>query len=362
MFDIFSRKYEINQKLHISGKHDYVVERFQEAVTRLKYYFRKTVYTVDNDNLLVQIIRQANVNYVGDDRQFYYAVASRVNHIASALRLNTATHRAGSLGKNHFFGKGVAEFVIATSNGYPDGLDVGVYWQDLQPLKVISHPYSDLTLNLRDGSDTVGVKGYAVLTLDIPLLLLQYVKWRQHAEKYFAQQPTIQQFVYQYPLVNLLPSDLDVTYFNRLQNKALGRENIPQKKRFGLALNDVTNYLDAEQAYLLEMIDRVPVNLINLSQGVPLVFAPTLWDFLQLPNVLFTRTNSPFFLLGYLPYLALLTQLSYQSGSKDNGDNAVFLRREFRQFKGAGWLSNIPGVDGEGVEQFIETRIFKYLP
>lgn len=361
MFDIFSRKYELNQKLHISGKHDYVVSRFQEAMTRLSYYFRKTVYTVENDNILVQLITQAMVQYV-DDRQFYYAVARRVNGLASALRINTETHRAGSLGKNHFFGKGVTEFLISTSNGFPDGLDISQYWQELQPLKVISHPYSDVTMNLRTGAETTGVSGYAVLTVDIPLLLLQYVKWRQYAEQYMEMTPTVQQFVFQYPLVNLLKSDIDVTYFNRLQNKALGRENIPQRKRYGLAVNDVANYLDNDQDYFLEMVGKVPVNFLNLSQGLPLITQQTLWDFLQVPNVPLTRTNSPFFLLGYLPYLALLAQLSYQSGSRDNGDYAIYLRKSFRQFVNAGWLSNIPGVDGKGVEKFVETRIFAYLP
>lgn len=362
MFDIFSKKPEINQKLHISTRHNYVTRRLEEAQLRLAYYFRSSVYVTESDHILIQIIRQVNTVYSGNDEQYYYAVKSRVDKIASSLKINTSVHRMGALGKNHFFGKGVSEFLIAREGKYPSGLDSKEYWQDFQPVKVIWHPYSDLTLNIRDGSDTEGVDGYAIITVDIPLLLLQYVRWRLHAEKYFEVQPTHSQFVFQYPLVNMLQSDIDVSYFNRLYNKSIGRKNIPQRKRYGLSLNDVTNYIDEEQSTFLDNVSKSPVSFIDISQGTPMVFTPMVWDFLQLPSQNFTRSNSPFYLLGYLPYMAFLANLSFQSGSANNGDTGLYLRKEYRRFKNMGWLSNIPGVNTASTELYIEDNILKYLP
>lgn len=353
MFELFNQRTHGSSSLHVSPRHEYVTSRFDEAWVRLAHYFRKAVYTVESDNLLCQVIHHANVVYTGDDEQYYYAVASRVEKIASALRLNTSVHKSGPLVKNHFYGSDVKEYVIAVTRGYPSGLDASKYWQHFQPLQVISHPYSDLTMNPRNGAETAGVKGTAVLTLDVPLLLLQYTRWRYWMEKYADRQPEIAQFVFQYPVVNLIPSDTDVSYFNRLRNAMMGRPNIPQRKRYGLGLNDVTNFVEKEQSVFLVEAVKNNASILDLALGTPLVFSETLWDFLQLPDTIFTNRNSGLWLLGYLPYLGYLAQLSAQAKSNDNTATTAYLLKQFRYFKNAGFLTSYPGLETEINEEVI---------
>jgi hypothetical protein len=356
MFELFNQKTHGSSSLHVSPRHEYVSERFDEAYVRLAHYFRKSVRTVESDNLLCQVIHHANVVYTGNDEQYYYAVASRVEKIATALRLNTAVHKSGPLVKNHFYGSDVTEYVLAVTRGYPTGLDAGKYWMSFQPLQAVSHPYSDLNMNPRNGAETTGVRGVAVLTLDVPLLMLQYTRWRLYCEKYLDQQPDVTQFVFQYPVVNLIPSDTDVCYFNQLKNLVQGQPNVPQKRRYGLGLNDVTVFVEKEQKEFMEEAIKKNASIMDLALGTPMVFSETLWDFLQLPPGVYTNKNSGLWLLGYLPYLAYLAQLSKQAKSNDNTAAAAYLQKKFRYFKNAGFLTSYPGLETE-----IDEEVINYL-
>lgn len=361
MIEMFSRYKEISRSIITSGRHPYIADRFREAYERIAYHHRRTTYVVPSDHILVRIIQDMSVPYHGDDADFYYRCQRRVQGIVAGLNINDINSKKGSLEKSHFFNRDVPEFLVNVESGWTWGLDASKYWQDFQPVRVVYHPYGDLTMNLRLGQETKGVKGHAVLRVDIPLLMLQYVHWRKWMEQYQNLQPTITQFVFQYPIVNMLLSDIEVSYLNHLRYMALGQVAPPQKKMYSLAVNEVTNYVEQDLDYLLKNIQKRPMSMVEIAQSIPMVWTPCPWEFLQFPKMVINAQNGGTLALGSLPWLAFFAELSYQSGSADNTEYANYLTKESRRYRMGGYWSGLRNAPDKVWDKYVENEISPYL-
>lgn len=350
-----------NQAILASPHHHYISTRFDEALTRAAYNYRRTPYFVESDHILIKILQQIGLSYQTNDRIFYAEVEQRTSRIARAVGFTDYNAKVGAADKNSFFGPSIKEILISVTNGYTDLVTIDGLWQEFSPVQIMYHPYNDLTLNIRDGSKTEGVKGYAVIRVDIPLLALQYHKWGKWVARNGDLIPPIGQFVYQYPLVNMMRSDLDMSYFNQIASYSIGKPIIPQKKRYSFSMPDVTNYVKADVEYLLENIMEKKRSLIDLSQALLLLNAGSVYDFLQMPNIPISAANAGALSLASMPWIATLAQLSFQAGSKDNGATRNFIQKRYRDCIGSGAFRGVKGIDDSVFTQLFEHEILPYL-
>lgn len=339
-----------NQALLSSPKHTYIVDRFDEAITRSIYTYRRTPYFVESDHILIKIIQSVGIPYEGNDRIYYQQVAARTTDIARAVGFNDINAKVGAARKNSFFGKDIREFILSYSAGDTDLLSLEGMWKMFRPVQIVYHPFNDLNLNIRNGEQTTGVTGHAVIRVDIPLLMLQFQKWKRWARANYDIMPTLTQFVFQFPVVNMLYSDIDMSYFNRLSSAALGKPIIPQKKNYSFALPDITNYVADDISYALEMATVKRRSLYELALGLCLIDNSTVRDFIDAIDCPITTSNAGVVSLGILPWLSTLAQLSFQSGSHDNGSVRNLLQKTIRAFKSAGCFR---GLDTFADEQYI---------
>lgn len=360
MLTLLTKDYPVNPQISIPAKQDYIHSRFEESIVRLSYYFRKSVFAVDNDNILVQLIRHLAVNVDYSDEQYYQLIESKLRTITSGLGINTATNKKGARAKNSFFDNAITEFIVERNLGYPAGINAANYWQNFSPVTFQYHPYNDLALNVRNRYKTEGIEGYAVIYIDIPLLVLQYKHFRM-ASRDFDVQPTVMQFVYQFPLVNALRSDIDVSYFNRYVALNNGVSATPQRKHYGVALPDVQNYVDDQQAKVINLLTNKPTSLIEVAKSLPLVEQGMVYDKIRVPKFPITAQNLPFVLLGVLPYISFMASISYQSGSADNGVWKNEIARSLTRYKNMGLFRGIAGVNEKDFLSFIEQHILSLL-
>lgn len=350
-----------NQAMLASPRHGYISERFDEALTRAAYNYRRTPYFVEADHILIQILQQIGLSYEKNDKIFYAEVDNRTSRIARAVGFTDINAKVGASAKNSFFDSSISELVVSVSNGYTDFVSIDGIWKEFAPVKILYHPFNDLTLNIRDGSKTSGVKGYAVIAVDIPLLALQYYKWRKWCERNLEIMPPIGQFVFQYPLVNMMKSDLNMSYFNQLTSYATGLPIIPQKKNYNFSMPDVNMAVKEDIEYILENNQKKDRNLLDLSQAVLLMDNRSVWDVMQLPNISISSMNAGALVLASFPWVATLAQLSFQAGSKDNGATRNFLQKRYRELKNGGAFRGINGVDESVVVNLFEKGILPYL-
>lgn len=360
MLTLLTKDYPVNPQINIPAKQDYIRSRFDESIIRLSYYFRKSVFAVDNDNILVQLIRHLAVNADCSDDKYYRLVESNLRTATSALGINTATNKKGARAKNSFFDSDITEFVVERNLGFPVGINAADYWQSFSPVTYQYHPYNDLSMNVRNKYQTDGIGGYAIVYIDIPLLILQYKHFRLAARD-FDVQPTIMQFVFQYPLVNALRSDIDVSYFNRYVAINTGVPATPQRKHYGVALTDVQNYVDDQQTTVINLLTNKPTSLIEVAKSLPLIETGMVFDKVRVPKFPITAQNLPFVLLGVLPYIAFAASISYQSGSSDNGVWKNEIARSLTRYKNMGLFRGINGINEQECLSFIDKQILSLL-
>ncbi|EBW9734501.1 hypothetical protein DQR70_05855 [Salmonella enterica subsp. enterica serovar Oslo] len=341
-------------------RHGYLSERVDEGLIRAAYNYRRTTHVVESDHILIKILQQIGLSYEKNDKLYYNEVDARTSRIARAVGFTDYNAKVGPASKNSFFDPKIKEYVVSVTNGYTPLVSVEGLWQDFTPVKVLYHPYNDMSLNIRDGSRSKKIEGYAVITVDIPLLALQFHKWKQWARQNLEVMPGVEQFVFQYPLVNMMRSDADVSYFNHISAQLMGHSITPQRKNYVFSVPDVEPLVSPDVQYLLEHNSLKPRNLIDLAQSILLLNGNTVWDFLQMPNIPVGSGNAGVLTIGTLPWLETLAQMSFQSGSKDNGFALKYLQKRFRDLKSGGYL-NIEGIKADDIANRFNQSVVPYL-
>ncbi|UQT02879.1 hypothetical protein TOTORO_00160 [Serratia phage vB_SmaS-Totoro] len=357
MIEIFKDLRVDNIRQYTPGAMTLLRNNAQSNLVRTKYWYRKSVHAVESDHILVQVLQHISANYAGNDEDFYYQVNSQSDKIIRALGLNNEVQRSGAMRKNSFFPKNVREFIICIKRRYPSNLDVTDIWMDLEPIKVISHPFTDLTMQTRNGEDFSVGKAGAFLELDIGLLALQYVKWKATVQAYSEVKPIVTQFVYQYPLVNMISSDIDVSFFNRLAAKWENKPMVSQPKRIGLAAVDLNGPADHVIAELTQKLSAANRDFLSLPAQIPLIFLDNLSQKLNIPDVFFNRQNLGLYTLAYFRYLAFLAWAGKETKTQNNTRVAQYLERLYQRLKNGNYFSGIDGVDANRTLQLLESEV-----
>jgi hypothetical protein len=326
----------------------------------LKWFYRRAVHTVPNEHILVQLLRHAGVAYAGDDVLYYNSVRSGVNKIATALKINTNVHAMGPQPRNSFYGEGIAEYIMGESPDYPKGLDFAKYWMSATPVTIRYHPYSDMAMNIPDGDAPKIGRGYAIIAVNIPLLMLQFTHWKRWVEGRFNTPPSVQQFVLQYPVLNALTSHLECVWLNRMMHMADVAPNSDERRRHGVTLPNFTSQYDDDQRRMLDMLERGPRSMLEVTQSIPMIFARNVWDWCVPVNDTYTRQNGIYHFMAMYPYLGMCARISFAAGSKENGVMASTMQKMLREWDRAGWF-NQPGIEADKLKEDIAAKLVRYL-
>lgn len=317
------------------------------TLKKIKEHYRHAVRVVESDHILIQILQHLPTKPELNDGQYYQFCqsASRLTH--RALNLNTETVLSGVANQPYFFGKGFSEFYLLEEKDLGYRFDATTYWRDLIPVRILSHPLTGLTFNVRDGRNNEYFRGEAYLSIDIGLLAVQYRHWsRFNNDTETEHRPvSINQFVYQYPLVNMIEHDIDICFFNRLR-LALGYlPSNNDKPNHGLAIYDLKPLTDHIWSQWIPRIKSAERRFIDLPSQIPEIFTDNLKDNILIPNTIFNRQNLGLYTLAYLPYISTLSRLSSETGSKDNGSVKTILERWYQRFIVGNYFAPIAGIN-----------------
>lgn len=329
-------------------------------LSQITAHYRKSVYVTPSDHILVQILQHLQTKFELNDSRYYYYCHGQSKMTHTALGLNTETTVNGPTQKSHFYGKGINEFLIVESIDLPINFDAKSYWQSLQPVKAISHPFTDLSFNAPDGENPSNAHGSAFLSIDIGLLAVQYRHWLKAVEGYIAK-PSVTQFVFQYPLVNLIASSTDVAFYNRLRMQVEGKFGSVVRPRHGLAILDLIPLTDKIWTEWLTRALTQSRRWIDIPEQTPLLYQETLADFLALPDIYFNRQNMGIYTLAYYPYLKTITKISIESGSVDNHGVYTFLERWYRRFVIGNYFAAIPKINPQYTQQAFQDEVLTPL-
>lgn len=278
---------------------------------------------VPNTHILIRAILNTNVSLKRQDQDLVDSVEDMQYALCNSLGITNATGK-GKVHTGEFFNGDTKEIIYCTDDHVRvssfDKSDSN-WWKKLKPVKIVSHPFTDLNFNIPDGDYINGQEaGRAVISISFPLLMLQFKYWCLNERRYdeTSLKPT-HNFVYIYPLLNCVADCMNISMFNRLINIAsgLGENNVKFQRVTSVALVDHSARLDAA-------LNRLNFNLKKNRLNFPDVInnLPSLTDegLLVVPDYVPTKPIRWLDLVSRLEAYIFLFENFYATGDRANAN------------------------------------------
>lgn len=324
-------------------------------------YYRANPMAVDSSHLLVRLLQSISIPF-GEDVIIY---KDRVTDLALNLAMSLGMTSPIATGKTFdgvFYGKGSSEVLLAHIEDFDARLSV-TRWQDLEPIRVLKHPRTDVAMLLPNGQSYSRESGLCVIAINIPMLACQYRQFCIQAALTKDTPLSVNQFVHMFALPNMLYSQLDIAIVNRLYALFRGWSIADAPATTPFALPNYQANLDPILNRVLQNAQRmVTHDFANLLRGIPLVTANSLWDLARLPQVLATRQVTWALILARLTMFELLVQINYISRNENNGVSLNVIRKALLELKSdQSMRGGLTAADYRLVQSELKSDIEAYL-
>jgi hypothetical protein len=314
---------------------DYVRNGLLRNLETTQNYYYDRIYSVKGNHFIARLINTINVSHNFELERFYDIVDAKANIIAGAMRMTSSLQR-GSLFDGVFYGQGCTEIVMNDSNSF-DPFYVFKNWKTTQAVKVILHPRSDLSLMLPNGKTTGTETGLAVISVNIPMLAIQYKAFaanqiNMNVEDDIGLQ-TVAHFVHRYVLPNMLPSQLDITIFNRISNILNGAPMGESTRAHPFMLVDYSAIANQVQTEIVKDMVGRNMDYKSITATIPAVTKPNMEQVLTIPDNAPTRQV---LWAEVLSRIGILQTIVTMGGNESIHKNMTILNafaREFKQYQ-----------------------------
>src|SRR5690606_15764188 len=146
-----------------------VTENFEKLLTLRQDFTGR----LESSHLLFKILTNLNVSFNGDLSDYIESCEREVKRLAGGLGLVTSYSKGREFTDYQFY-DGCTEIITAIRDESIGVMDVWTNWRAIEPIKVMVHPYTDLTvveLGVMNSFKSSG-GGLAIVNIDIPMLAI----------------------------------------------------------------------------------------------------------------------------------------------------------------------------------------------
>ncbi len=294
MFELFMERMKSNQGEIIAPSLPSIKQEFKKSINRVMNYFRDGDFFVNNDHLLVRLLKTLPEPMGDDVRAWYYQAQDLSESLAGIFDITNLQNSRAKVHTNLFLG-GVGEILVEISRPITMNLRVED-WLDTDAVTVLYHPYTDMRVRPLDGKEfqrTI-MGDYAVIGIDVALLYVQYHLWKRKRapELYKAgKEPSIHKWVYQYPLVNALRSYLDMSMLNRFMcfYKGIEPTKVTERAKIPTSFVDYTEKVDECLKIQIGLLKAKKLTYPQILSNIPLLIKDNAFAFSRLDSAYVTR-------------------------------------------------------------------------
>lgn len=295
-------------------------------------YFRSRNLTAQNNNVIVRLLKQFKTpdltqlsannvrKYFDDIRNQDYRIGNMVGMVSSTSY--------GTISKSNFYSDNVMEILIATSSTYDSVKNI--LWQDMEPIKVHRHPYDTTNYGILDKRQLLdGNGGVAVISIDIPVLALQFALFQQWVKEINLKPiPTFAQYAISYPIQNLVKSHNDIAAINRTINIYRGIKKHDKQLNQAFWTMDDLPLLDQLIARMVPELKRTPRYWESVLMHIPTFFRSG-YDAIRLPVDIDLRQNRWAWIIArtWIIDFLLEVEYSFNRGRKEGTNINYILHR-----------------------------------
>lgn len=293
----------------------YIRRTYLDLLEDVKAYYRRAPKAVESSNVFANIIQHFVIDEKIDDAAWAKKVEDQAKGLSRVFGFTSSINRGKIFEKGVTLGPNCEEIVIASSESF-DKRDINKHWWKLTPLKYLYHTRTDTNLPIMN--NTTPGKGYGVVTINIPMLLVQYRYWlRWQKSNNVEQLENAYRFIGSIVLPNLIDSYLDIAFFNRMARQAQGIKNVKFPVPHPFYLTDLSPRLDklAERQNFQNSIKGI--ELEGLAWITPMILKQNLFELMELPKDPVTFQNEWAYTLARLPYVKYLFMMLQKNPGYD---------------------------------------------
>lgn len=347
MHNLFNIKTPITGGITRHSKWMYLKPNLKRNVDAIINYYRNSSYAVKSQHFLIRLLLSLTTPKSQEIERYYSNVDSTCLNIAMTLGMTSSISK-GSLFKGIFYGQNNKEILIADNSEF-DPIEADNNWEELEPIRVIRHPRSDLTFNIPNGINTGIEDGICVIIINIPMLAIQYRAFRNKENKNAfstgANERSIMQFIHMYPLTNMVRSHADVAIFNRASKLFTGEPLGVSKLKHSFYLIDYSDQLDEFLIDTLCSLEETTKNLNDTLRSIPVITKKDLTELFTLPDVAVTRQLLWAYTIACLPALVFLFKTAKYGIETKNGSELNMIRRKLIQQKSENLMKTMLSSD-----------------
>ena len=320
---------------------DYIRKGLLANLSIIQNYYHSRVFSVKSNHFLSRLINTINVPHTLELERYYDNVDTKSDKLSMHMKMTSSIYR-GQIHKGIFYGTENQEVIINDSTSY-DPNWVHKNWKYVSPVKVLMHPRSDLALLLPNGKDTGSETGMAVISINIPMLAVQFRAFcidQNYREENNVSPLTVANFIAKYILPNMLYSHIDLAIFNRINNYSQGAPLGETKYKHPFITIDYTEKIDRMIPRIIHDINTKSVNYKMMMKNIPVIVKHDLEEVMMLPDLAPTRQVLWAELISRIDLIDFITRLGEPRTIRNNGVNNSYFYREFKRYERDGGLES----------------------
>ena len=313
---------------------NYIREGLLRNLETVQNYYKSRVFTVKSNHFLARLINSFNVPHSLELERFYDNADSKADTFSMAMKMTSPIYK-GSIFNGVFYGADNSEILISNTESF-NPYWVHKNWKTVSAVKPLLHPRSDLDLLLPNGKDTGSETGLAVVSINIPMLAVQFRAFAQDQmnknngnDSYLS----VAHFIHMYVLPNMLPAHLDLAIFNRINNLSLGAPLGESKRKHPFALPSYNSRVDDVHKQIVHDTKNRNLEYEMILRTVPTVFQDTLDQVMLLPDIAPTRQIIWAELLARIDTVDFMTRMGGAQSVGKNRATINYLAKFFRFIK-----------------------------
>lgn len=270
MLNIFNPPYLGGRTPPVIPLYDYVTQTMNREMQRVKAYYRENIYTLENTHRLVRLLIDLQTYMHCSPEVLVRTIRTETPRLCRAYGINSPVVMSGIDSLGELYKRNCAEVFISVEYDF-DVKKCFNHFRQLQPVKVLSHDFTDIGFGLANGQYDSEEVGTVVLSIDLALLALQFKAWWD-TERYVKETDTYlptHLFAHRYVIVNMLGTQTDISIFNRLLSLSKNTPIPTARGHHSFMIADSTSRLDSCHVKLLERFKNTPMDYMQRLNAVP---------------------------------------------------------------------------------------------
>lgn len=272
------------------------------SIERVVMNYRSNLVTIDRNHpiyRLVYTMRYLNPNVPIDPFTYYSKARTNMDTLALGVGITTSNNKI-EMGRGNFYGNIFSAMVLSDSIQVGRLNSIASDWENCKPLNVLTCP---ILKGVYSRPDLIKAsKGFAVISVDIPMLSVMYNIWEWHNQKKpIDSQEGIDAFIGNYVFPNMMYSQADAVNANLLNMVDYDLfDDDPTLPVTPIAITDNNDQYVSELSDFVNEFGKLGFTMLQAAENIPGFLGDSFQDSLIEIDDANTQTNYWAMALGAL--------------------------------------------------------------